>query len=211
MRARSPQLIIGRLIEHGSAPYQFRPNEALSYFVKLATSRGQKVLWGVDLGRALNAAVTRPRIGDLVGARRVHREAVTLTRRGPDGQAPAAGGVDRQTYRTRWELERLKHFADRARLARRVRDEHADVRESVRAHPELKSTFLTLRSAEAIAARRIANPKDRERFIALVREAMASSIAHGSPLPDARLREKTKEPPHPPGPAPRAPRDEPTR
>lgn len=60
-----------------------------------------------------------------------------------------------------------------------MRDAHIDARESVRAHPELKSTFLTVRAAEEFVARRIADPKDRERFLELIRGAMAGSIQKG--------------------------------
>lgn len=210
MRGRSPQVIVGRLIEHGPAPYQFRSGQDRSYFVKVATSQGPRILWGTDLERALRTATTQPKIGDLIGARRVHREPVTLTQRQHDAQGHIISQTERPAYRTRWEVEKLKHFADRARLARRVRDQHADAREAVRAHPELKSAFLTLRAAEELAARRIVNPESRERFVALVREAMAKSVANGDPLPEVRLREKPKAP-LPPHPAPRTRRDEPTR
>jgi hypothetical protein len=106
-------------------------------------------------------------------------------------------------------VENAPFFAERARRARLVRDGQTDVRETVRAHPELKSTFLSLRSAEELAAQRIANPKDRERFLSLVREAIAGSINRGEPLPEVRLRERPKTAdtpkPHPPD------REEPTR
>jgi len=46
----------------------------------------------------------------------------------------------------------------------------------------------------ALAEKRIADPSDRERFVALVREAMASSIIKGEPLPSVRLRERDTHP-----------------
>ena len=78
-------------------------------------------------------------------------------------------------------VEKVKFFAERARLARQLREEQLDVRESVRAHPELKSTFLSIRAAEAFADQRISDPKDQERFLELVRGAMAGSIRKGAP------------------------------
>src|SRR5271156_3215298 len=85
---RGGSLIIGRLTEHGRANYQFRSDENASYYVKLLTSRGSKTLWGKDLERALNSGETRPKVGDLIGARRAGRETVTLTarRRAADGR-----------------------------------------------------------------------------------------------------------------------------
>jgi len=189
-RRRDGRLVVGRLEQHGRAPYQFRPQEALSYFVKVLTNRGERTLWGKDLERALARSVTQPQIGDLIGAQRIAREAVTVTDRTRDAEGRVVSQSEHYAHRNRWRVEKVKFFSDRARLARKVRDEHTDVRETVRAHPELKSTFLTVRAAEEFAARRIADPKDRERFLELVRGAMAGSIKKGEPLPAVRIREQ---------------------
>jgi hypothetical protein len=42
---RGGQLLIGRLKDHGTANYQFRAKEDPSYYVKLLTSRGERILW----------------------------------------------------------------------------------------------------------------------------------------------------------------------
>ena len=197
-RERDRGLTIGRLLAHGAAPYQFRPTEAQSFFVRLQTQHGERVLWGKDLARAIAAATTQPKIGDVVGARRVGREAVTVTSR--------ASGTEQLAHRNRWVVEKVAFFAERARLARQVRDAQADARRAVKSHPELLSTYLTLRGAEELAQKRIGNPADRERFVALVREAMAGSIKNGEPLPDVKLRERTVQPE-----GERRRKDEPTR
>jgi len=189
-RPKGGELIVGRLTAHGRAHYQFRSDEDLSYYLKLLTSRGERTLWGKDLERAVTVSETRPKVGDLVGARRVGRRAVTVTARERDGEGRILRQEEHHAHRTRWVVEKVQFFAERARLARRVRDEQADVRESVRAHPELKSTFLSLRAAEAFAARRIADPNDRARFLELVRGAMAGSIQKGEPLPSVHLRDR---------------------
>jgi hypothetical protein len=191
---RSGQLLIGRLKDHGAANYQFRAKEDPSYYVKLLTSRGERVLWGKDLQRAVTEGQTRPKVGDLIGARRIAREAVTVTARERDTEGRVIRQEERSAHRTRWVVEKVSFFAERVRMARRLRDEQADVRESVRAHPELKSTFLSVRAAEEFAAKRIANPEDRERFLALVRGAMSASIHKGEPLPSTSLRSQTAEP-----------------
>ena len=190
---RSGQLLIGRLKDHGAANYQFRAKEDPSYYVKLLTSRGERVLWGKDLQRALTEGQTRPKVGDLIGARRAAREAVTVTARERDTEGRVIRQEERYAHRTRWVVEKVSFFAERVRMARRLRDEQADVRESVRAHPELKSTFLSVRAAEEFAAKRIANPVDRERFLDLVKGAMSASIHKGEPLPSTSLRDRTPE------------------
>ena len=180
--------MIGRLKDHGPANYQFRRDEDPSYYVRLLTSRGERTLWGKDLERALRDGETRPKPGDLIGARRIGRDAVTVTARQRDAEGRVIAQEEHHAHRTRWVLEKVTFFAERARLARRLRDEQADLREAVRERPELRSTFLSVRAAEEFAARRIADPRDRERFLELVRGAIASSIQRGEPLPSVSLR-----------------------
>jgi hypothetical protein len=198
--------MIGRLAAHGKANYQFRAEEDPSYYVKLLTSQGEKVLWGKDLARALRQGETQPKTGDLVGARRVAREAVTLVSRQRDADGRVVRQDEQHAHRTRWVVERVTFFAERSRLARQVREDHVDVRETVRAHPELKSTFLSVRAAEQFAKQSIQDPKDRAKFLELVRGALAGSIQMGEPLPDVKLR-KPKEVPE----RVHSRRDEPTR
>jgi hypothetical protein len=197
---RSGQLLIGRLKDHGAANYQFRAKEDPSYYLKVLTSRGERILWGKDLERALTEGETRPKVGDLIGARRIAREAVTVTARERDTEGRVIRQEERHAHRTRWVVEKVAFFAERARLARRLRDEQLDLRESVRAHPELKSTFLSVRAAEEFAAKRIANPEDRARFLELIKGAMSASIHKGEPLPSTALRERSAERVAPPKP-----------
>ncbi len=178
------RLIVGRLEAHGPAKYRFRPDQGRSYFLKVITNRGTHFVWGKDLERALTQSRTQPKIGSQIGVRRTGYETVAIR----DGTG------ERIVRRNRWMVETTQFFAERAQLARRVRDAHADARAATKTHPELVSTFLSLRGAQAIAERRIADPRDRERFLALVREAMAKSIRKGKPLPDLRLREGSKQP-----------------
>lgn len=185
---RGGGLLIGRLKDHGAASYQFRSGEDASYYVRLLTSRGERILWGKDLKRAVQEGETQAQPGDLVGARRIGREAVTVTTRQRDAEGRVVAQEEHHAHRTRWVVEKVTFFAERARLARRLRDEQADLRATVRERPELRSTFLSVRAAEEFAAKRIADPKDRERFLELVKGAMASSIQKGEPLPSVSLR-----------------------
>lgn len=198
--------MIGRLAAHGRANYQFRAAEEPSYYLKLLTSRGERTLWGKDLERALTEAETRPAVGDLIGARRASREAVTITSRLRDVAGQVVSQAERQAHRTNWVVEKVQFFAERARMARRLRDEQSDIRESVRAHPELRSAFLSVRAAEEFASKRIANEADRAKFLDLIKGAIAGSIKQGEPLPSVRLRNEPRRS------IPKATkRDEPTR
>jgi hypothetical protein len=190
--SRDETLIVGRLREHGAAPYQFRADQDASYFVKVLTVEGERILWGKDLRRAVAESASKPQIGDVVGVRRTFREAVTITERTPGRDGRPAGETRRPAYRYRWMVEKAAFLAERAKLARRVTNEHLEGRRAVKARPELVSTYLSIRGAEDIAERRIKDPKDRERFLALVREAIGQSIKDGKPLPTVQIRNQTK-------------------
>jgi hypothetical protein len=204
------QLVVGRLQAHGRAPYQFRADQDVSYFVTLVTTNGVKTLWGKDLARAIQAGATQPQIGDMVGARRTGRQAVTLIDRHRDSHGNVQTQREHHAHRMQWEVEKLPFFAERARRARLARDAHAETREAVRKRPELRSTFLSLRAAEQLAAQRIADPQDREKFLSMVREAMTASTDRGTPMPDIPLRRNVRNN-EARSPATKKNRDDPTR
>lgn len=178
---RGGELVVGRLVAHGAANYEFRADQAPSYYLKLLTNRGERVIWGKGLQSALERSPAKPKLGDVIGAQRTGRTRVEVN--------------SQEKFKTVWEIDAPAVFVARARRARLIRDSQTDAKEAVRAHPELKSTFLSLRSAEEVAAQRIANPEDREKFLSLVREAIAGSIKRGEPLPEVRLRDRDKEGP----------------
>lgn len=210
-RRRGEELLIGRLTGHGRANYQFRVDEDASYYVKLLTGRGPRTLWGKDLERALGESETQPKVGDLVGARRAAREAVTVTVKERDAEGRVVSQRERHAHRSLWVVEKVSFFAERARLARQIRDEQVDVRAAVKARPELRSAFLSVRAAEEFAARKIHDPADRTRFLELIKGAMAGSIQNGEPLPAVKLKAPAKESSSTAKAPPEKNRDEPTR
>lgn len=207
---RMGQLVVGRLQAHGRAPYQFRAEQDVSYFVTVVTTGGVKTLWGKDLARAIQAGATQPQLGDLVGARRTGRQAVTLIDRQRDARGNVRTQREHHAHRMQWEVEKLPFFAERARRARLARDAHAETREAVRQRPELRSTFLSLRAAEQLAVQRIADPQDREKFLSMVREAITASTERGAPMPDIPLHKNIRNN-QAPSPAKKKTRDDPTR
>lgn len=73
---------VGKLVEHGVAPYEHKAGNRGSYFVTLENDRGQKhTVWGVDLERAMKEAA--PEIGDRIGLEHRGSETVRL----PDGSS----------------------------------------------------------------------------------------------------------------------------
>jgi hypothetical protein len=210
IRGLAGQPIIGRLQGHGPAPYWFRADHDLSYYVRILTTDGVRTLWGKDLERAVRAGATKPQVGDMIGARRTVREAITLINRQRDAQGRVTTQSEQHAHRFRWEVEKLQFFAERARRARLARDAQIETRKAIKQRPELRSTFVSLRAAEQLAERRIPNPQDREKFLSMVREAMDASTRRGEPIPDIPLRQKKQR--ERPNPAPqKRTREDPTR
>ncbi len=185
-------LLTGKLIDHGRATYQHNPRQPMSYFAKLETPRGDRIIWGIDLERAFKESLTKPQAGEEVGLRAVRQDAVTVkkTARGADGKV--AGIRELETHRNRWIVEKREFFEARAQAARTVRDITVAPKQAVKRHPELVGTYLQMHAAE-LAAKRFRDPEDRERFVAKVRSALADSVARGEPMPPVRLRERPQE------------------
>ena len=187
--------IVGRLQHHGAAPYQFRRGQEMSYYVDLIVLGNQKRLWGKDLKRALEQAETKPRVGDVVGVQLVSRRAFTVTHQVRDEEGRVLSQTNREAHRNEWKIEKVQYFSYRARAARLARDEQRDRAKALAEHPELKSTFLTMRAAKALADERLPNAADRERFLKLVQEAIHQSTHKNEPVREPRVRKRATRPP----------------
>src|ERR1700722_2858421 len=203
-RGRRQELILGRLIDHGVAPYRHDPHEAMSYFVKIETVEGQRKIWGVDLQRALKQSLSQVKKGDEIGLRAVRSDSVTIqtSKRDPEGRVVGQEPLD--AHRNHWIVERREFLEERAAAARAVRDSTVDPKRAAQRHPELVGTYLQMHAAE-IAARQFRDPEDRAKFVSRLRSALADAVARGEPLPAVRLRERAAAakptPPTPPSPA----------
>lgn len=195
-RGRRGDLITGRLQEHGAANYQFESDGSPSYYVKLVTGRGVETLWGTDLERAIERSRTQPKIGTLVGVRRVGSEPVTVPAR------PSERTTDRQRtfHRARWELESVSYFAQAAQRAKREVKARLEDKRAMAERPELRSTFISLDVAERFAEQHIRDPQDRALFVKRVRAVMEASARNSSPTlaaarPVGRSRDLVRPPP----------------
>ena len=181
-------LQVGRLVDHGAAPYLHDPHNDMSYFVRIETSNGERDVWGVDLHRALRESLTRPQIGDEVGLRALRQDAVKVSRREYDGEGRVVGEKALGAHRNAWIVEKRDFFRERAQASRVLRDPGVDRQAAVREHPELLGTYLQLHAAE-LAAKTLRDPEDQRRFVASVRTALADSVARGEPLATVPLKE----------------------
>jgi putative DNA primase/helicase len=64
-RENTKKAFRGKLLEHGSAPYEFDKKNEDSYYVKIENRKGVRTIWGVDLERAVNQS------GAEVGSKRM--------------------------------------------------------------------------------------------------------------------------------------------
>jgi putative DNA primase/helicase len=204
-RERGDELIRGRMVDHGAAPYLHRRGEPPSYFVTVETLRGLRTVWGQDLARAVKESLTQPKAGDEIGLRVVAREPVTVKRllRGEDGRSLEVG--DAQVSRNRWVVEKAAFYDERAAAADLLRNAEVKPLAAVRERPELTGTYLYLKGAEEVAKQKIRDPADQQRFVSLVRAALADSIERGEPMPAVRIRERAAKP------ARKVEREQPTR
>ena len=86
-------------------------------------------------------------------------------------------------------MESERFFQEREEAAQTVRDARIAPGRAIESHPQLVGTYLAVGAAEKLAAQRFADPEDRHRFVAIVREALADAIQRGEPLLSPKLRE----------------------
>src|SRR5947207_904847 len=160
-RSRTGRVVTGRLKAHGRANYQFEPRGSPSYYLQILSSRGVETLWGVDLERAIAKSKTQPKIGAMIGARRIGSEPVTI----PEREGDPKTARQRMFRRARWVVEEVTFFADSIRRARRDREARLADSAAMRERPELRSAYISLRVAEKFAEQNIRDPRDRALFV----------------------------------------------
>lgn len=195
MRAGKTETVVGKLVDHGPAPYQFDEQKARSYFVKLETASGPRTQWGVDLERAFSGSTTRPQIGDEIGVEFRGTQAVAVKDDVYDDVGRVIGQREVTRHRKTWLVEKREYFERRRMRAQALRDEGRTKEEVAQRHPELAGAMATIRVAELFAAKHLSAEAERGRFMKLVRDAMSHAIEHEVPVPAPKLREpRTRTP-----------------
>lgn len=112
-RLRGERIYTGELIEHGPAPYQFRPGNDQSYFVVLKSNAGEKVVWGKGL---INAMVDR-NPGDLIVLMNVGKKDVVVQERVRDDSGRVVNVRSKGTQLNEWKSDLLSVYSEKARKA----------------------------------------------------------------------------------------------
>ncbi len=209
-RSADNELIVGRLVDHGPAPYQHNPKEQMSYFVRIETARGDRDIWGSDLERAFRHSLSTPGIGDEIGLRAWGKEAVTVLAPQRDAKGQEIGRETLATHRNQWSVERVSFLKERHEMAEVFKDPSVSESEAIKRHPELEGSYLQLQSGQALANEQYTHQGHRDQFVEHLRSYLARNIEQGRPLEPVRLRERggrAAAQPEPPDPERWADRD----
>lgn len=97
----------GVLLRHGTASYNFIPEEKESYFVTLQLDNGkEKTIWGKDLARALEESQTQT--GDKVRLEYMGNQEVTVEQSIKDKEGKITGSKTITTHRNTWKVKKLE-------------------------------------------------------------------------------------------------------
>lgn len=171
----------GTLLEHGPAPYEFHPQGEPSYFLRIQTSRGPKLLWGKDLERAVHDG--KVTTGEEIHVRQAGREAVTVRRKERDADGRVLEEHDVKAHRNQWEVVRHTHSDEQVIPRTKTRMVSAS---ASRAPDE--SALRALKAAQLFADERISDSAQRSAFVNAVREELAAAVDRGDPPPVTRIR-----------------------
>ena len=126
-RFQNNRVHVGKILDHGQAPYEHNQANANSYYVKLQTERGEKEIWGVDLRRALGEGSAK--VGDDVALSYQGRQKVTVPVAERDGQGKVTGRTEIAVDRNTWDVNRLDNVRDEVREALRAAANKTETRQ----------------------------------------------------------------------------------
>lgn len=181
-RPEADRVTFGRLIDHGAGRHEGKPDAPPSYFVKLATERGERVFWSPALKTALAQSRTQPKIGEQLGVRENSILPATVLYNTRDSAGKVVEQRRFDSPRTHWAIEKRAFYDEALLAAEALRSERLHPREAIKTYPQLLPAYLALDSARRVAKERV-SPTQRDRFVALVRETLAHAVERGMPLP----------------------------
>jgi putative DNA primase/helicase len=110
-RLQGERVVVGTVVDHGIDHYNHNVEKAKSYFVKVATDRGEREIWGVDLGRAFKQGKVQR--GDAVAVVQQAHVPVTVTVPLRDESGASNGAASQPATRNRWEVIKLDSLGGR--------------------------------------------------------------------------------------------------
>ncbi|NGZ07824.1 MAG: hypothetical protein CV088_00330 [Nitrospira sp. LK70] len=105
LRLQGERVVVGTVVDHGIDHYDHDVHKNKSYFVKVATDRGEREIWGIDLGRAFEQRKVQR--GDAVALVQQAHERVTVKVPVRDSSGASIGPEPQPATRNRWEVIKL--------------------------------------------------------------------------------------------------------
>jgi hypothetical protein len=168
-----PAALIGRVVAHGEAPFQYIHDNEDSYFVRLESPGGkQRDVWGKDLGRAMRDAGAD--VGDFVDMQRVEKMPVLVKERVRDETGAVIGEHAKRATFNSWLVQKADDFRG------------LDAEDSLSKHPELFAAHATMATTANALANKYGNVADtiREKFQA----RLAEKIERNEPITVPKVR-----------------------
>ncbi len=110
-RLQGERVVVGTVVDYGIDHYNHDIQNTKSYFVKVATDRGEREIWGVDLSCALEQGKVQR--GDAVAVVQQAHKAVAVTVPQRDESGASIGTAPQPATRNRWEVIKLDSLGDR--------------------------------------------------------------------------------------------------
>lgn len=168
----------GKLVDHGKAPYQNKPDNNTSYFAIIKKDNGQKnTAWGVDIERAIKE--NEIKLGDTIQLENKGREAVTITQKVRDEKGNITGRKTIETHRNTWDIK-----------ANAIKDKSQEPEDIVKEHPDLVNEVAAIKIAEKFSQTKFSNETDRDRFVTEVRNNLAVDLEKGQQNIDVKRNEQ---------------------
>ena len=112
-RLQGERLVVGTILEHGRARYRHDEQAEQSYVVTVATAKGEKAVWGVDLARAMERSGAK--IGDAVALIQRAHERVTIPSPVKNEAGEVVGMARQPAKRNTWDVLNLQTIGVDAR------------------------------------------------------------------------------------------------
>jgi putative DNA primase/helicase len=123
-RFQNQRVYVGKLLEQGEAPYEQDPKNEKSFYIKLETPKGEKLVWGVDLKRALEEGQIQ--VGHDVVIANQGRKQVPITVKDRDASGAVISTNTLVTHRNSWRIETLESLRVEALEKIRAKAAQAD-------------------------------------------------------------------------------------
>lgn len=187
--------INGVLVAAAAAPYQFHPEQRMSFYVMVRTELGERTIWGADLERALAESASQPRIGDPIVLTQHGTRPVNLRVPARNDAGELIGERKIVAQRARWSIETPEHMRDLRRQARLLRTGQIPGETSLDASPTLATAAAGLKLAEQYARRVTVDGPSQERLVEAIRERMAAAVEQGHTLhlPERKMRPSQRQ------------------